>query len=99
MRVPGVLDLVRSAGRMLALCLIRAVARAVFLEGHQRTELLDGKRRGALGRAVRVSEGGGEARSGVASDKLRGEWRAATRGLRCAASETHALLIGLHRGY
>ena len=71
-RVPGVLDLVRSAGRMLALCLVRAVARAVFLEGHQRTELLDGKRRGALGRAVRGRWRGRELR-GVGLGKPRGE--------------------------
>ena len=69
-RGSGVLDLVPSAGRaMLALCLIRAVARAAFLEGHQLLPV-DGKRRGALGRAVRGRWRGRELR-GVGLGKPR----------------------------
>ena len=65
-RVPGLLDLVRSAGRMLALCLIRAVGRAVFLEGHQLSCCCLLTARDEVRLAAR-SEGGGEAGSGVAS--------------------------------
>ena len=79
--LPGVLGLVRSAssaGCMFALCLIRAVGRAVFLEGNQHAERLlpvDGKRREV--RLAARSEGGGEAGRGVAYDRQRGTiaWR------------------------
>ena len=76
-------------GHMLAF--IKAVTRAAFL-GHQCVELLlpvGGNRRGALGRAVRGRWRGREWR-GVAHGE-RGKWRAATRGLGCAAtSKTHS---------
>jgi len=77
----------------LALCLIRAVGRAVFLEPRRATSalscccLLTARDEVRLAAAVRGRWRGREWR-GVGLGKPRGEWRAATHGLRCATSET-----------